>query len=128
MAYNVTRDEISHGTPVTYIVGFVLSILLTMGAYFLVSYHLLTAWPLILTITGLGLIQVIVQLIFFLHLGGEVHPHRNLLSFIFMSVVIVVVIGGSLWIMYNLNERTMEPMMQEMHHNMNHHDLHNESM
>lgn len=98
------------GTVKFYMLGFILCILLTLAAYFLVAQSLLTGMTLIFAILGLGVIQMAVQLIFFMHLAGEKNPHWNLLVFFFMLLVLVIIVFGSLWIMYNLNYREMPPM------------------
>jgi heme/copper-type cytochrome/quinol oxidase subunit 4 len=51
-----------------YLMGFITCIVLTLAAYFLVAEKLLTGWPLIFTILGLGVIQMAAQLLFFMHL------------------------------------------------------------
>ncbi len=100
--------EVAKGVSIrSYIVGFILSVLLTLGAYFLVSNRLFSHPVLIGVIVALALIQFIVQLVLFLHLGSESKPRWNLLIFLFMLLVVVIVIFGTLWIMYNLNYRVM---------------------
>lgn len=102
--------ETHHGTMKSYLIGFSFSILLTLLAYFIVSEHLFTGWFLIGSITLLCVVQVTLQLIFFLHLGDETRPRWNLISFFFMLGVIVILVLGSLWIIENLNERMMPEM------------------
>ncbi|MBA3757678.1 cytochrome o ubiquinol oxidase subunit IV [Candidatus Saccharibacteria bacterium] len=97
------------GTTVSYLFGFILSLELTLAAYFLVVNRVLESRQLILTIMGLGVAQLLVQLVFFLHLGRESKPRWNLTVFSFMALVLVVLVGGSLWIMSNLDYNTMTP-------------------
>ncbi len=96
----------------SYVIGYALSILLTLAAYFFTAGHLFAGWTLIFILVGLGIAQAFAQLIFFLHLGKESRPRSNLHVFLYMLLVIVIVVGGSLWIMHNLDYRTM-PM--DMH-------------
>jgi cytochrome o ubiquinol oxidase operon protein cyoD len=91
------------GTYKSYILGFVLSILLTLAAYFIVVNRLLTGWDLMLVVAILALIQFCVQLIFFLHLDHEKGPRWNFTVFLSTIGVVLIVIIGSLWIMNNLN-------------------------
>ena len=51
-----------------------------------------------------ALAQLIVQIFFFLHLTAK---RWNLIIFLFTIFVVTIVVGGSLWIMYNLNNNTM---------------------
>lgn len=101
-------QEMKHGSLQTYVLGFILSIILTMTAYFIVAEHFLTSWVLDYAIVSLSVVQVLVQLIFFLHLGSEPKPYWNLSVFLFMALVVVIIVGGSLWIMHNLDYNTME--------------------
>src|SRR5690242_13725341 len=93
----------SHTTFKSYVIGLILSLVLTLGAYFLVSEQLLTSNALVFTISGAAFVQAVVQLYFFLHLGQEKKPHWNALVFSFMVLVLAIVVVGSLWIMYHLN-------------------------
>jgi cytochrome o ubiquinol oxidase operon protein cyoD len=95
------------GTLKSYVLGFLLSVLLTVGAYLVVAKHLFTSWVLVFAIVGLGSVQALIQLVFFLHLGKESKPRWNLLVFFFMGLVVAILVIGSLWIMYNLNYRVM---------------------
>ena len=105
-----TIQSEAHGTYTSYILGFVMSLILTLIAYFAVIKEILQGWSLILVIMGIGIIQLFVQLLFFLHLGSESKPRWNLMVFLFSGMVLVVIVGGSLWIMYSLNERVMPSM------------------
>ena len=93
-------------TPVTVrtlVAGFILALSLTLLAYFVVVNHwFMGAW-LMAAIVCLAIAQLVVQLVFFLHLGREEKPRWNLIAFFFMATFLLVILGGSLWIMYNLN-------------------------
>jgi len=89
-----------------YVAGFGLSLALTIVAYFLAMGY--PTHPLMLIILGaLALAQLAVQLTYFLHLGDEVGPRLKQLSFGFMSVLLLILVVGSIWIMVNLNERML---------------------
>ncbi len=87
----------------SYIIGFVLSLILTLFAYFTVEEKLLVSDTLVYTICSAAFIQALVQLYFFLHLGQESKPHWNMLIFFFMAMILAIVVVGSLWIMHHLN-------------------------
>ena len=93
-----------------YLFGFISSICLTLVAYFCVIGKVLPPAGLIVTVVVLGLVQALIQLIFFLYLGKEDKPRQNLLVFILMIIILSIVIGGTLWIMYSLNLRVMPDM------------------
>ena len=90
-----------------YVTGFIFSILLTLTAYLVVAMHLLAGSVLIVVIVGLALIQLWVQLIFFLHLDREKGPRWNLAIFLSTVGIILILVAGSLWIMNNLNYNHM---------------------
>jgi cytochrome o ubiquinol oxidase subunit IV len=102
-----SSEPTNQGTLLSYIVGFILSILLTLAAYFSVVNHLMSGKTLILMVAGLAVVQLLVQLLFFLHLGRESRPRWKLLVFWFMLLVVGILVIGSLWIMNNLNYNMM---------------------
>ena len=104
-----------HGTPerttlATYVVGFVLSVLLTLVAFWLVGTHRLGGSEALFAIFGLALLQFCVQVLCFLHLAGDKRPRFKLMAFMFMILVVIILAGGSLWIMDNLNYHMMAPL------------------
>ena len=96
-------NESSRGNLRTYVIGFALSIVLTLIAYALVVNEVWSSNVLIAVIIGLAIVQLFVQLVFFLHLGRESKPRWNLIVLTFAVIVVVIVVLGSLWIMQNLN-------------------------
>lgn len=97
-----------HGTIGAYIVGFVLSLIFTIIPYYLVTQKVMTGRTLIAAILGIALLQMVIQLVFFLHLGRGPKPLYNIVFFFATAGVIVITIGASLFIMDNLY-RTMSP-------------------
>ena len=97
----------------SYFTGFLWSLLLTLAAFALVKMQLDSggeAYPMTAAIGGLAvlaIIQLVVQLVFFFHLGREAKPRLNTVSFLFMLMVVGIIGFGSLWIMYNLNYNMM---------------------
>jgi len=90
-----------------YVVGFVLSLALTFVAYTLVVNKVVTGMELAAMLGGLALVQVIVQLVFFLHFGREKNSQFKVATFFSMLGVLVIVVAGSLWIMYHLDYNMM---------------------
>ncbi len=101
----VANHEASEGSFKSYLSGFVLSILLTLGAYLLVTHHSFTADKIVAAIVGLALCQFLVQMYFFLHLGKETKPRWKLFVLLFMIMIVLILVFGSIWIMNNLNYR-----------------------
>jgi cytochrome o ubiquinol oxidase subunit IV len=90
-----------------YVVGFILSLILTLAAYYAVVEKLFSRTRMPLVIGVLAIAQAAVQLFFFLRMGQETKPHWKLTVFLFMLLVVVVIVFGSLWIMYSLNYNLM---------------------
>ncbi len=102
----------------SYLFVFLFSAALTLAAYFMVAERLLAGPYLIAAVSLLGVVQAAVQLIVFLNLGREGTPHWNTLVFAFMLAILVIIVAGSLWIMYNLDYRMMTTEDEvEMLHN-----------
>lgn len=89
-------------TIAKYTVGFLLSLVLTLVAYFLVVGGFKSDWLLII-LGVLAIAQMVVQLIFFLHVGEETGPRMRLASFVFMAGTLLIIVIGSLWIIKNMN-------------------------
>lgn len=92
----------AYGTYKSYIIGFVLSIVTTVVAFYIVDTHALPATELYITLGALALVQLLVQLIFFLHLSTHSKARWNLISFVFTTLIVFILVIGTLWIMYNL--------------------------
>jgi cytochrome o ubiquinol oxidase operon protein cyoD len=88
-----------HANLFAYIIGFLLSIILTLGSFFLAPALGRAALP---ALACFALAQLLVQLVFFLHLGRDPKARSNLGLFSLTLVIIGVLIGGTLWIMHDL--------------------------
>lgn len=92
-----------------YLLGFLFSIVLTLSGFYLVQYKLL-AGPLLYTIlTFFCIVQALIQFVIFLDLMNESKPRWNLMLFLFTIMVTLILVLGSVWIMYNLNYNLMVP-------------------
>jgi len=106
--------ETGHGSLLSYVSGFVLSLVLTFIAYYLVDQHVHSGHEtfshgfLYGTIIVLAVVQLVVQLVFFLHLGRDSRPHWNLIVFTYAALLLVIIVVGSLWVMAHLNYNMMQ--------------------
>ena len=109
--------EKTHGTISSLSIGFLLSILLTLSAYLLVTQHLIPVTVMAFSVIFLALMQFVVQMLFFLHLDKESGPRWNLIVFLSTISFVLVVLLGSLWIMnhlnYNMSPDTVNLYMQD---------------
>ena len=97
------KSENERKTMESYVIGFVLSLIFTFFPYYMVVNQIVTGTALLVTILGFAVIQMIVQIVFFLHLGRGPKPFYNIVFFAFTIVAILVVVGGSVVIMNNLH-------------------------
>ncbi len=100
-------DKKYKATLSKYIVGFVVSLVITLTIYNLVISKTMDIQGLFILLGVLAFAQMIVQLVFFLHLNDEVKPRLKLISLGCMATVLLIVVVGSLWIMQNLNYNMM---------------------
>lgn len=109
------HDE--HGAPHVhvslrgYVVGFVLSVILTAIPFWLVMAKVIPS----ATITGIVLVafavvQILVHMVYFLHLDARSEGGWNLLSVIFTVILLVILLAGTLWVMHHMNANMM-PMI-----------------
>ena len=96
-----------------YVTGFVLSVLITLTAYVFVVNGLWSNEVLTYIIMALAVVQLVVQLVFFLHLGKG--SAWKLVTLLFALLVVLIVVIGSLWIMYNLDYNMMHMSPEQMH-------------
>lgn len=102
-------QQVEYGNLTSYLIGFVLSLILTFASYYLVVQHMLAGWALDLSIAILASAQALVQLVLFLNLTREPKPRWNLIVFLFMLLIIFIIVFGSIWIMNNLKYNLMAP-------------------
>lgn len=109
---HVHVDTHGHGTRRGYLIGFVLSLILTAVPFWLVMTDALhDPQSTALVIFALALVQIAVHVICFLHLDTRAEGGWTLMAFVFTLVIVGITISGSIWIMYHLNTNMMPPMM-----------------
>jgi cytochrome o ubiquinol oxidase operon protein cyoD len=108
-----THYNAERGTLRTYVTGFVLSIAFTLIAYFAVVRHTFSGNVIIGVLLSLAIIQFVVQLFYFLHIGRETKPRWKLLTLFLMLIFVLIVVLGSIWVMYNLSYRMSPEQMQK---------------
>lgn len=106
----------SHGTFGSLMMGFAMAAILTILPFGLVMGDTgLSRETLIALIMGMGAVQIIVHLVYFLHVGKNVEQGWTLVATIFSVIILVIVLAGSLWVMHNMNQNMMPmPDMDEM--------------
>ena len=97
----------SRGSLKSYLTGFVLSLILTAIPFALVLNGTLSSSAILAGIFSAGIVQILVHLHYFLHLDTSSAAGWNMLAIIFTLLIMVLFVGGTLWIMYSLNYRMM---------------------
>jgi cytochrome o ubiquinol oxidase operon protein cyoD len=97
----------THSLLRAYVVGFLLSLALTIVAYLITVHSANTSTALYIGLLVLACSQFVVQVICFLHLGSGRHSRDRLIVLGCASLIVFILVVGSLWIMTHLNERMM---------------------
>ena len=114
-AHEGRGHDAGHGTLKGYLTGFVLSVILTVIPFWLVMGHVLpTSQMTALAVMGLAVIQILVHMIYFLHMNSRSEGGWTLLALMFTLVLVVITLSGSLWVMYHLNTNMMPATAHDM--------------
>ena len=97
----------AYGTYKSYIIGFLLSFIITLTSFYIVKYKLFSVSISYIAIVILSILQLYVQVVYFLHVNTHSKIRWNLISFIFTLVIILILFIGTLWIMHNLYKNMM---------------------
>ncbi|HWI25594.1 MAG TPA: cytochrome o ubiquinol oxidase subunit IV [Stellaceae bacterium] len=93
-----------------YLIGFGLAVLLTVGSFLVAGTHAIWEPGIPVALVVLAIAQIGIHLVFFLHITTAPDNTNNALALAFGVLIVVLVVGGSIWIMSNLNSNLM-PMM-----------------
>jgi cytochrome o ubiquinol oxidase operon protein cyoD len=104
--------EIAEGVR-GYLIGFALATLITCVSFFIAGTTLVWEPSIPIALFVLAIAQMGVHLVFFLHITTGDDNVNNILALAFGILIVVLLIVGSLWIMYHLNHNMM-PMDQMM--------------
>jgi len=100
--------HVHQGSLRGYLTGFVLAAILTIIPFWLVMGHVFdNRWLTITLVLILAVVQIFVHIIYFLHLDTHSEGGWNMMAFIFTIVLVVIVLGASIWVMYNENANMM---------------------
>jgi cytochrome o ubiquinol oxidase operon protein cyoD len=103
----MTAFRALRGDFITYGIGYILALALTGAAFSLVYFHLaspITGFAIILL---LGLVQIIVHMRCFLHMSLQRSARSDLTLVLFSTLIIALMVGGTLVILFNLRMRMM---------------------
>jgi cytochrome o ubiquinol oxidase operon protein cyoD len=106
---------VSHSTFKGYMTGFVLAVILTAIPFWLVMGKVLVSTHTTsLVILAFAAVQIVVHMIYFLHMDAKSESGWNMLALIFTIVLVVITLAGSLWVMYHMNANMMPMSVHDM--------------
>lgn len=96
-----------HGSVKTYMIGFILSVILTAIPFWMVMDGTASHSVILGVILVSAVVQIFVHLICFLHMNTSSSERWNLVAIVFTGLIIAILVVGSIWIMWNLNLNMM---------------------
>ncbi|MBS0848726.1 cytochrome o ubiquinol oxidase subunit IV [Citrobacter sp. JGM124] len=107
MSYSNELGGAQHGSIKTYMVGFILSIILTAIPFWMVMEGSASHGAILAVILVSAVVQIIVHLVCFLHMNTSSSERWNVAALAFTVLIIAILVVGSIWIMWNLNLNMM---------------------
>lgn len=107
------ESQHSHGGFGGYVVGYIAAMLITIAAFVIAPSTNMAPFSIEAALAVLAIAQMLVHLIFFLHINTAPAQKTNVIAFAATMLIIAIVIIGSMWIMAHLNHN-MVPMNQVM--------------
>ncbi|NNG82096.1 MULTISPECIES: cytochrome o ubiquinol oxidase subunit IV [Acinetobacter Taxon 24D] len=107
MSHDHNSAGASHGNLKQYTVGFILSVALTIIPFGMVMSGGFERGILVTVIAITAVAQVLVQLMFFLHMNSSSEQRWNVIAFIYTILTIAILLVGSVWIMNYLHYNMM---------------------
>jgi len=104
------HDTGSHGSLKDYTIGFILSVILTAIPFWLVMAKVLPPNYTGIVLLAFAGVQVVVHMIYFLHMTSKAEHGWSMMSTIFTVIVLVIMLAGSIWVMYHMNANMMPAM------------------
>lgn len=101
-------DLAYHATVKGYVTGFLLSVVLTAIPFWLVMGQVLPSKNVTaLVILAFAAVQMVVHMVYFLHMNSKVEGGWSMLALIFTAALVLIMLSGSIWVMYHMNTNMM---------------------
>ena len=107
MSHDHNSAGASHGKTKQYMIGFILSVILTIIPFGMVMAGGFGRGIVMAVIAITAVAQVLVQLVYFLHMNSSSEQRWNVIAFIYTVLCIAVLLVGSVWIMNYLHYNMM---------------------
>jgi cytochrome o ubiquinol oxidase subunit IV len=102
--------HVTHYAAKDYAIGFLLSVILTAIPFWLVMGNVLPTETTRYVILAFAAVQVVVQMLYFLHLNSKAEGGWNMMALILTVILLVIVLSGSIWVMTHMNANMMPAM------------------
>lgn len=96
-----------HATIKGYVVGFLLSAVLTAIPFWLVMGKVLPSSLTAIVILAFAAVQMVVHMVYFLHMNAKVEGGWSLLALVFTAALVIILLSGSIWVMFHMNANMM---------------------
>ncbi|MGU3399320.1 cytochrome o ubiquinol oxidase subunit IV [Brucellaceae bacterium D45D] len=106
-----TPHDAAHGSLKAYLIGFVLAVVLTVVPFLLAMNGYFTPGTTAAIVIGIAVVQILVHLVYFLHLDPKSEGGWNILALIFTVIILAIVLAGSIWVMHHLDTNMMPMYM-----------------
>ncbi len=110
-------DAPPHGTLQSYLIGFGLSVVLTVIPFWLIMSGVIANKAIAaITIMAFAGVQIVVHIIYFLHVNFRSERGWTFMALMFTGIVLFITLSGSLWVMFHLtsNMAPTPAVMREM--------------
>ncbi|MCG5076000.1 cytochrome o ubiquinol oxidase subunit IV [Paraburkholderia tagetis] len=107
MSAHSIHEEESHGSLSGYLAGFVLAVVLTAASFWLVLHGGFSRETALIGLAVLAVVQILVHLVFFLHMNSSSSQRWNVTAFAYTVLTVLIIVGGTLWVMHNVGMNMM---------------------
>lgn len=92
-------DNHSKGFPISHVIGFFMSLVLTFGAAWIALQSSLSMKAVMWIIGTLAVAQAGIQLYMFMHINEGDDKVTNNVNILYSAFIAVVIVAGSIWVM-----------------------------
>jgi cytochrome o ubiquinol oxidase subunit IV len=107
MSHDHNSAGAAHGNTKQYTIGFILSVALTIIPFGMVMMGGFSRGLVVATIAITAVAQILVQLVYFLHMNSSSEQRWNVIAFVYTILTIAILLVGSVWIMNYLHFNMM---------------------
>ena len=103
------HDDVGyHATVKGYLIGFLLSVILTAIPFFLVmTKSIASSQAMGIVLLIFAAVQIVVHMVYFLHMNSKIESGWSMLALIFTGALVLIMLAGSIWVMFHLNANMM---------------------